>query len=200
MNVQLFQRLDDPNIAHLLKNGAIAVLPTDTVYGLVCAASDSAAVQRLFKLKEREAKPGTVLAASVQQLIDLGIRARYLQTAAYYWPNPISVIMPCDDRLAYLHQGKQSLAVRIPDDPLLRGLLKISGPLMTTSANLPGEPVCQTAAEAKTRFGTAVDLYVDAGSLGSRLPSTIIRVHDDGVEVVRRGAVKLDETGKILHE
>ncbi|QQS20142.1 threonylcarbamoyl-AMP synthase [Candidatus Saccharibacteria bacterium] len=195
--MQVFHGLHNPGIDALLKTGAVGVLPTDTVYGLVCRAQDPGAVRRLFTVKKRDANPGTVLAANIQQLIDLGMKARYLKAVEYFWPNPISIVIPCGDELTYLHQGKHSLAVRIPDSVDLRAFLEVSGPLMTTSANHAGESTARTMQQAEEYFGETVDFYVDGGNMGDRQPSTIIRVVDDAIEVLREGVVKIDETGKI---
>lgn len=197
--MQVFQSLSDPRAARILKEGAVGVIPTDTVYGLVCCASSKSAVERLFNLKKREHKPGTILAASLQQLVELGIRTRYLKAVEYFWPNPISVVIPCGDDLVYLHQGKHSLAVRIPADADLCDLLKQTGPLMTTSANHPTEPTAHTMNQAQKYFGDSIDFYVDGGDLSGRPPSTIIRVVDDAIEVIRHGAVDIDESGRIQH-
>lgn len=196
--MQRYNSIVDPKLGPLLKGGALAVVPTDTVYGLVCSAYDVHAVERLFTVKPRENQPGTVLAASIDQLAELGIKRRYLTAVADYWPNPLSIIIPCDDSLAYLHMGLRSLAVRIPADPVLRDLLSVSGPLMTTSANQPGEPVATTLAEAEAYFGGKVDAYVDGGELRDRPASTIIRIIDDAIEVLREGAVIIDESGRII--
>ena len=192
--------LDSQTLVDQLKSGAVGVLLTDTVYGLVCAAGDTAAVERLFVVKARQSNPGTILAATVQQLIDLGLRGRYVKAVEHYWPNPLSIVIPCGDNLTYLHQGKYSLAVRIPDDSSLRALLNQTGPLVTTSANHPGEPTARNIYEAKASFGDAVDFYVDGGECGERPASTIIRIVDDAVEVLRQGAVNIDENGRIHHK
>jgi len=177
--------------------GVVGVLPTDTLYGLVCRASDKEAVQRLYLLKKREGKPGTVVAASTEQLATLGVKARYLKAVEQFWPNAISVIVPCSG-LEYLHLGLFSLAVRIPRDPALVTLLEKTGPLLTTSANMPGEPQAANIQEAQAYFGDTVDFYVDGGDLSNRQPSTLIRIVDDAIEVLRPGAVTInEETGRI---
>lgn len=176
----------------LAQPGSVGVLPTDTVYGLVARADDKAAVARLYTLKSREHKPGTVIAANIEQLVELGIKRRYLKAVADYWPGAISIIIPCGAELAYLHQGLNSLAVRLPDDKKLQELLLQAGPLLTSSANQPGEPPANTIAEAETCFGNQTDFYVDGGDLSSREPSTVIRVVDDAIEVLRQGAVKIE--------
>jgi tRNA threonylcarbamoyl adenosine modification protein (Sua5/YciO/YrdC/YwlC family) len=187
----------DDQLIGQLKQGAVGVMLTDTVYGLVCRADDPAAVARLYALKHRENKPGTVIAGRLQQLIDLGLKARYLKAVEHLWPNPVSVVIPCDETHTYLHQGKHSLAVRVPAPEPLRQLLLQTGPLLTSSANMPGEPTATTVAEARAYFGDNVDFYADGGPVGDHLPSTVIRVVDDAIEVLRPGALAIDENGRI---
>lgn len=186
------------SVATLLKDGGVGVLPTDTVYGLVCSAHIKPAVDRLYHLKAREAKPGTLVAASIEQLTELGIPKRYLSAVAHYWPNPLSIVLPVGTTLAYLHQGTGSLAVRIPHQDSFRQLLEQTGPLLTSSANQPGEPPATNLDEARQYFGDTVDFYLDGGDISENLPSTIIRVVDDAVEVLREGAVKLSVAGEII--
>jgi tRNA A37 threonylcarbamoyladenosine synthetase subunit TsaC/SUA5/YrdC len=77
-------------------------------------------------------------------------------------------------------------------------LLRDTGPLLTSSANHPGEPVAATIAEAQKYFGDKIDFYADGGDLSGRQSSTIIRIIDDAIEIIRQGAVKIDETGRKL--
>jgi L-threonylcarbamoyladenylate synthase len=178
----------------LQSNGAVGIIPTDTVYGVVARAADERAVSRLYALKAREHKPGTLIAADLDQLEALGLKHRYLKAVEQYWPGAISVIIPASDpKLAYLHQGKLALAVRIPKDAALQKLLKATGPLLTSSANPPSKPTAVTIKQARDYFGGKVDFYIDGGDLSDREPSTIIRIVDDAVEVLRQGAVKIDD-------
>jgi L-threonylcarbamoyladenylate synthase len=192
--------LHDPRLSDVLNNGAVGVLPTDTLYGLVCLASNRTAVQRLYAIKCREQKPGTVIAASVEQLVGLGIPKRYLTVVKQYWPHPISIVVPTAPALAYLDLGKMSLAVRIPEAIEITTLLQRVGPLLTSSANMPSEPPATSMEEARSYFGEKVDFYVDGGDLSSREPSTIIRVVDDAVEVLREGTIKINEKGEIVDD
>lgn len=171
--------------------GGVGVMATDTVYGLIASAKNKLAVERFYALKRREHKPGTVIAANVQQLIGLGVPKHYLEQAAHLWPNSISVVIPLGNGLAYLHQHVGSQPFRVVADDSLRKILGQTGPLVTSSANQPGEPVAVNVAEAQKHFGDSVDFYVDQGDLSGRAASTIVRVGDKGVEVLREGAVKL---------
>ena len=188
--------LHDEKLISLLKDGSLAVIPTDTVYGLVCRADDKMAVARLYDLKQRDNKPGTVIAADTDQLVRLGIKARYLKPVAHYWPNPISIVIPSFE-LEYIHLGVGSIAVRIPRHSELQQLLTKTGPLLTTSANMPGQPEAATEEEAERYFGESVDIYIDGGDLSGRQASTVIRIVDDAVEVLRTGAVRIAENGEI---
>lgn len=187
--------LSDPKIIEQLMNGAVGVIPTDTIYGLVARAADQTAVKRLYELKKRENKPGTIIAANIEQVVELGVQRRYLKAVEQFWPNPISIEIP--HQVTYLNQGTGRQAFRIVKDQKLSELLQKTGPLVTSSANNPGEKPSDTIEEAKKYFGQDVDFYVDGGDLSNRPPSTIIRIVDDAIEIVRQGAVKLNEAGRI---
>jgi L-threonylcarbamoyladenylate synthase len=78
----------------LLKPGSIGVIATDTIYGVVACATDPEAVDRLYRVKSRENKPGTIIAASIDQLVELGLKRRYLTAVEQWWPGALSVIIP----------------------------------------------------------------------------------------------------------
>lgn len=168
----------------LLRQGKVGIIPTDTVYGLVASANSPEAVGRLYSLKDRKGKPGTLIAANVEQLVNLGVSEQELKLAQKHWPGPVSVVLP--HNIQYLHQGLGDQAIRIPDDPVVRKFLEYTGPLQTTSANLPGEPPAATIVQAHKYFGNSIDFYVDGGDLSERNPSKIIKILTDGsLEVLR---------------
>lgn len=176
----------------LLQSGAVGVIPTDTVYGIVASAMNQKAVERLYHLKRREKKPGTVVAASTDQLLELGVSSKRLALTENLWPNPLSIIFPIGEAFSYLHQGVGDIAIRVVDDPALIALLNETGPLLTSSANQPGEPTSVTVEQAWDYFKDTVDFYVEGGDRSGRASSTIIRILDDGeIEVLRHGALKL---------
>ncbi len=195
--MEIFDTVHNPQVIDLLKAGAVGVLATDTLYGLVCNAADKAAVDRLYSLKGRERKPGTLAAANIDQLVGLGFKARYLKVVEQYWPGAISIVIPCGQELAHLHLGIGSIAVRVPADQTFRDLLLKTGPLLTTSANSSGDAPAATVEGAKKYFGDTVDFYVNGGDLSGHEPSTVIRIIDDAIEVLRPGAVRINEKGEI---
>jgi L-threonylcarbamoyladenylate synthase len=191
--MQIFKGLSQAQLVAALQAGSVGILPTDTVYGIVGLASNEAAVAKVYALKSREHKPGTLIAANIDQLVTLGMKRRYLTAVERFWPGAVSVIIPTGAALVYLRQGVQGLAVRIPAHPELQKLLTAIGPLITTSANQPGEPPANTLQEAQAYFDDQVDFYIDGGDLSGNLPSTVIRMADDAIEVLRQGAVDVNQ-------
>lgn len=178
--------------AAILLHGGVGVLPTDTVYGVVANATERVAVERLYALKRRERKPGTLVAASVEQLERLGVAKEHLQKVARFWPGSVSAVLSLHGAHGYLTQGVGTIAMRVVADERLKRILEQTGPLVTSSANHPGKPGSVNVQEAWDYFGNEVDFYVDGGDLSGREPSTIIRITDaGGIEVLRAGAVKL---------
>lgn len=195
----IYNSINDAAVVADLLAGKVGVIPTDTVYGLACSAADQAAVDRLYQLKSREHKPGTAIAANAEQLIQLGLKARYVKAVEYLWPNPISIILPDPPELEYLDMGLKCLAVRIPADENIRQLLLQTGPLMTSSANLPGRPTGNNLKEAQAYFNDQVDFYVDGGDLSANQSSTLVKIIDDEVIMLREGAITRQQIDNILN-
>lgn len=202
MNVPVFSDIHAPQIPALLRAGKIGVMPSDTQYGMFCAASDAAAVARIYQIQKRDlVKQCVVLVASFEEALEVeGLDRNTLLMAEKYWPGPVSVIVPCKKTtLPHINLGHGDIALRIPDYPELQALLAQSGPLMAPSANPQGLPPAETIQEAQAYFGDQADFYVDGGSIGERLASTIIRFTEDGlVETLRQGALTIDENGTVL--
>lgn len=176
----------------LLNKGGVGVMPTDTVYGLVARAHDPKAVARLYALKQRERKPGSIIAANSDQLLALGVPHASIDKVKQWWPNPLSVVLAVGPQFAYLHQGLGDVAVRVVAPKWLQIVLETTGPLLTSSANTPGHPSSITIQEAKEYFHDQVDFYVDGGDLTpDRLSSTIIKLTDEGIQILRQGKVKI---------
>lgn len=169
------------NITEVLNNDGVGVLATDTVYGVVARLLSPVAVQRIYEVKHSDTQRpvGTVLIANTDQLRDI-VSDEYIDKASQYWPGPTSVILPVSDELEYAHKGFGSLPFRVPADPELVNLLEQTGPLATSSANLPSQPPAINVDQAKEYFGDTVDFYEDGGDLSDSVPSKIIKILDNG--------------------
>lgn len=193
MNV--FEEVADPRVVALLRDGGIGVIPTDTVYGVVASARRPAAIERLYRVRKRDAHKACIVLVGSRSQID--------DTAAWqpidwhvtkrYWPGPVSIVVPTSGKTpAYLFHGDQSPPYRLPDDPQLRVLLNRVGPLVAPSANLQGEPPALNLEQAQAYFGKSVDFYVDGGELHNQ-PSTLITTQGGKITILRQGAGIIDQ-------
>jgi len=178
--------------AIILAAGGVGVLPTDTIYGIVGSALRKKTVERIYRLRRRDTKkPMIVLISSLADLRLFGIALNKKERvlAQRMWPGKVSIVMPCPSKkFAYLHRGMKTLAFRMPEPSWLRTLLKRTGPLVAPSANLAGDPPAKTITAAKRYFAANVEFYANAGRRISR-PSTIIKIENGTLSVLRKGAV-----------
>ncbi len=122
----------------------------------------------------------------------MGVHADHIAIVEQWWPGPLSVVLKISDEYSYLHQGVGDIAIRVTANKQLQRFLEKTGPLLTSSANQPGEPPAETVDQAYDYFKGDVDFYVDGGDLSGRAPSTIIRITPVGdIEILRDGAFKL---------
>ncbi len=192
MKPKVFTSVSDPELAAMITRGAIGVIPTDTVYGLVAQANNQAAIKKMYSVKKREHQAGTTIGASIDQFVALGFPTAPLLAAQQYWPASLSVVVNAASVPHYLKIERTALPVRIPSPPDLLTLLRQTGALMTSSANKPGEPTATNIKAAMDYFGDSVDFYVDAGDLGNRPPSTIIEFGPNHQLIIhRQGATEL---------
>jgi len=158
--------------------GECIVLPTDTVYGIGAAAFDSVAVQRLLDAKHRgRDMPPPVLIAEPSMLRSLatGLTRSGLDLAKSFWPGPLTVVVSAQAELQLdLGDRGDTIAVRVPDHDFTRALLRRTGPLAVSSANVSGQPAATTIVEAIEQLGDSVSVYLDAGPGSDAVPSTIV--------------------------
>ncbi|GAA4211281.1 L-threonylcarbamoyladenylate synthase [Actinocatenispora rupis] len=176
-----------------IRAGRLIVLPTDTVYGIGADAFAPAAVRDLLAAKGRgRHMPPPVLVGDAAQLADLAPDAPPVAAdlAAAYWPGGLTVIVSHAPELAWdLGDTGGTVGVRMPDDPVAVELLRRTGPLAVSSANLTGTPPAATAADAVEAFGTAVGTYLETGPCPGGVPSTVVSLVGDRPRLIRAGAV-----------
>lgn len=184
---------NDQNLIKILKNDGVAVMPTDTIYGIVGRANSVSTVERIYKARKRNPeKPCIILIADIGDLEKFSITLSQLARTvlANTWTleeEPTSVVLDCpNEQFVYLHRGTKTLAFRLPAQKELQNLLKQTGPLVAPSANPEGLPPAENIAQAKKYFGDEVDLYIDGGEIKGKA-SKIIRLHKDGsIEILRK--------------
>ena len=182
--------------------GDLIVIPTDTVYGIAADAFNPAAVAKLLDAKGRgRNSPPPVLVSDIKTLDALAERMtpEMSALAEAFWPGGLTIVVPARTTLAWdLGDTSGTVAVRMPDHTVALELLRESGPLAVSSANLTGQPAAVTAAEAYAALGDRIAVYLEAGeSSGSRVGSTIVdatpTVDGKPVRILREGTVSRDE-------
>jgi len=187
----------------VLKGGGLVVYPSDTVYGLGAAASDECAVARAFAVKGRfTEKALSLLLADVGDMARLcaEVPATAKLLAERFWPGPLTLVLrrsPAFQSAAL--GGGDNVALRVPDHPFLRDLIRAVGePITGTSANRSGRPSCRTATEVERELGDAIDLIIDGGPSRVGRESTVVDITPDTPKILRKGAISRREIERAL--
>lgn len=169
----LIPDINSPKLIEILQAGAVGVLRTDTLYGIVGLASNEEAVERIYEIKHRdESKSPIVLIADQSQMFD-PVSNALQDVLAELWPGPNSIIVPSENAPSWIKRDNGSVAYRIPNHPRLLKLLEAVGPLAAPSANPEGQPPAKSWGEAQGYFGDEVDFYVDGGVVLDDTPSRL---------------------------
>jgi L-threonylcarbamoyladenylate synthase len=189
--------------ADALRGGRLAILPTETVYGLGADAGDPAAVAAVFAAKGRPqfnpliAHVADLAAAERIALFDA--RARAL--AAAFWPGPLTLVLPVRDAVAVCdlaRAGLDTVAVRAPAHPVAQALLRaFGGPVVAPSANRSGRPSPTTWADAVAETGASAGASLDGGPCAVGLESTVVALLDVP-RLLRPGAVTRAELEAVV--
>ncbi|MFC7406312.1 L-threonylcarbamoyladenylate synthase [Georgenia alba] len=188
----------------VLGRGELAVIPTDTVYGIAADAFDADAVAALLAAKGRGRQmPPPVLVGNTAALDGLATEVPDVvrDLVAEFWPGPLTVVLLAQPSLAWdLGDTDGTVALRMPDEEIALELLRRTGPLAVSSANLSGRPAATTAQEAVESFGDAVSLYLDGGPSRGAVASTILDATAERLTVLRHGALSVEQLAAVAPE
>ena len=165
----------------ILKKGGVIIAPTDTVYGLICDATNKKAVEKIFKIKKRsKSKPLPIFVKDIKMaknLTELSFeQEKFLKKV---WPGKTTVVLKRKKSKIKLYGvAKDTIALRVPKHKVISYLLSAIGrPLAQTSANISGQPASSNIKEVLRQFGSQkikLDLIIDDGNLPKSKPSKII--------------------------
>lgn len=191
--------------AALLRAGGIVAFPTETVYGLGADVSNLSAVRRVFEIKKRPVDhPLIVHFADSSRLHHWAreIPEQAWQLAEYFWPGPLTLILPRSRHVPEnVTGGQDTVGLRVPDHPVALALLNALGPegaLAAPSANRFGRLSPTTAAHVREELGDAVDMVLDGGACKVGLESTIVGFNNQTALVLRPGGISLEALEEVL--
>ena len=188
--------------AAALKSSRLVVMPTDTVYGIAADAFDSQGVASLLAAKGRgRDMPVGVLVGSWHTIEGLVYHvpesARELIRA--FWPGALSLVVRQAPSLQWdLGDARGTVMLRMPLQPVALELLRETGPLAVSSANISGQPPATTAEEAQRQLGGLVDVYLDGGPSEQQAASTIVDLTGDAPRILREGPVSAGAVAAVL--
>ncbi len=190
-------------VAEVLNKGGVIGYPTETIYGIGCSAFDAQAVDRIYRLKNRDRKKAMILVAGdiiqVSELVK-SIPETAEKLIENFWPGPLTIIFEASSRLKEFAFGKsKTVAVRIPACTICLELIRETGfPLVSTSANVSGQPAGTTAQQVADAFGDQLDIIVDGGRTPESVPSTLVDITRTPARIVRQGAISNLEINTVL--
>ena len=191
-----YEKLKEP--AEILKNGGIIIFPTETVYGIGANALDENAVKRIYDVKRRDLnKPISVLVSDFDMIDKIAknitdIEYKIMKT---FFPGPLTIILKKKEIVPNIvTAGLDYVGVRMPEGEIARKLVELTGvPLATPSANISGSPSGTNLDTIMKDFEGKVDLYIDGGESKLGLASTIVKVVDGEIKILREGSITKEE-------
>ncbi len=180
----------------MLKEGGLVAFPTDTVYGLGAMIRNSRSIEALYHTKERDkGKAIPVLLGDHSELESVAVKisATARRLAERFWPGPLTLVILRHPVLPEILSADPTIGVRMPDHPVALGLLRRTGPLAVTSANLSGHSSASTAQEVKQQLNGRIQLIIDGGRTPGGSPSTVVDCTGPKLTILRHGPLSLQE-------
>jgi tRNA threonylcarbamoyl adenosine modification protein (Sua5/YciO/YrdC/YwlC family) len=173
-----------------MRRGGVIIYPTDTIYGLGCDITQKGAIERIRRIKGRDAKkPMSFVCADLTNI------SRYAQVSNFAYrvlkhclPGPYTFVLPATKETPRILQTKQkTVGIRVPDHPVALGLVaQLGGPIISTSANRSTQEVISDPEELESEMGHEVDIVLECGPLPLK-PSSVVSLVGDRVEILRAG-------------
>ena len=179
-------------LADIVESGEVIVYPTNTLYGLGASIFSEPGVKKARAIKERpDRMPISIIATEgqIELLCELTPKTRQFIRSSDI---RVTAILPAQDTAPFrvLHEG--TLAIRLPTSEMMRSLIRRTGPLTTTSANVHSKDAPKTCDEAMVQLGDMVAVYIDSGEVGG-VPSTLVDFTGPEPRIIREGALSAEE-------
>ena len=182
--------------------GRLVVLPTDTVYGLGCDAFNNQAVASLLRAKHRGPDMPVPVLVGSWTTVDGLVREHTAADRALveaFWPGGLSLVVNQAPSLPWnLGDTRGTVMLRMPLHPIAIELLRRTGPMAVSSANISGQEPALTAVRAKQQLGAEAAVYLDGGRATIGKPSTIVDLSGHEARILREGAITAEQIGEVL--
>jgi len=182
----------------VLRQGGVVAFPTDTVYGVGADVRQPEAIAALYEVKERPlSKAIPVLLARAEDLCSVAreVPKSAWRLAEQFWPGALTLVVRRSPSLpSILTAGGSTVAVRVPDHPVVRALIEgLGAPLAATSANISGQPSSVTADDVLAQLGGRIALILDGGPCPGGRSSTVVDLTTTPPRVLRPGPISAEQ-------
>lgn len=204
MNTEILLAKREESIAKAIecvKRGGLIAFPTDTVYGVGGGAFDPKVIHQIIQIKERGASKAIPILLGDKVHLKLVVAHMSIfakRLAEAFWPGPLTLVVPRHPDLPENISPNDTIGVRMPDHPVALMLLKNTGPMAVTSANLSGSPDSHTAQEVLGQLGSRIDLILDGGKTPGGVPSTVVDCTGEHPVILRSGPLSLEDLLAVL--
>jgi L-threonylcarbamoyladenylate synthase len=184
----------------VLLSGGLVAFPTDTVYGVGCLAFHQHAIESIYVAKDRPLEKAIpVLIGDDDDLAKVAdeIPILAMKLINRFWPGPLTLLVPKKPTLPEAISATSTVGVRVPDHEVTRSLLRLTGPMAVTSANLSGQASPTTAQQVYAQLGGRIAMIIDGGETPGGIPSTLVDCTGDTIQVLREGPISKEELLKI---
>jgi len=179
----------------ILKHGGVVVYPTETAYALGCDATNGKAIAKIFKIKNRPKEKGLPVICATKRMASDFFKFGKIERklAKKYWPGPLTMVLKKSSKFKV--QSLKFIAVRVSPNKVACAISRgLKRPIVSTSANISGAAAIYNSADIIKNFSEKKyqpDLILDAGKIPVRRPSTIIKIENNKVIILRQGEVRI---------
>ena len=182
--------------AQALLSGKIVAFPTETVYGLGVCADNNAAIDNLYRVKQRPIDKKLSIMISTPDEVKKYVKHIPLiaeKLISAFWPGPLTIILELDDN--------STVGLRNPDNRVIRDLINaVEIPIASTSANISGGSPAIDAQQVISNFSDKIDVVLDGGPAEAGNPSTVVKIWDDTYKIIRHGVIGKERLSRCLNE
>ena len=198
-----FEKLKKP--AEIIKKGGIVVFPTETVYAIGTNGFDENGIKRLYNVKNRPLdKPISLLVSDFEMIEAVAEEINEIEYKIIkaFFPGPLTIVLKKNKRIPdILTAGLDTIGIRMPDNEIAKALVKLSGgPIAAPSANISGKESGIEAKEILKDFGDNVDYYIDSGKSKIGISSTIVKVVDGKIKILRHGEITEEDINNAINK
>lgn len=189
--------------ANIIRQGGIVVFPTETVYGIGTNGLNKEAVERLYKIKERPLnKPISLLVSDFEMIEKVAKNITEVEYSIMkkFFPGPLTIILTKQDVVPNIvTSGGNTVGIRMSEEEITRKLIEYAGvPIAAPSANISGKPSGIDLQDIIKEFGDKVDYYIDGGKSKIGISSTIVKVENNTIKILREGSISKKEIENII--